>query len=368
MNKQKYDFTSLLQTFQIQGVFESASPYGTGHINDTFLAVFRKEGKLARYILQRLNHSIFKNVPALMNNIERVCSHAQARIKASGRTDCSRRCLTLVPTHENAAFHQDAEGNFWRVYLFIENATGYDIAQNEKQAYEAARAFGEFQNLLADLPGDRLYETIPNFHNTPKRFEAFEKALAENSHNRADLVRTEIDFAIKNRALALSLVKLHTDGALPERVTHNDTKLNNVLIDNQSQEAVCVIDLDTVMAGLSPYDFGDLVRSSTNPAAEDEPDLSKVYMQLPLFKALASGFVSSAGKMLTPEEIRNMGLGGQVMTFECGIRFLTDFLQGDVYFKTHRKNQNADRCRTQFKMVQSMQDQEAAIRSFLKTL
>ncbi len=365
--KPDHNLKAVAEAFYIHGDYVSATPYGSGHINDTYLLVFDQAGKSARYILQRINHDIFKDVPALMANISRVCGHVQARLHAEDRPDASRRALTLIPTRDGAAFHQDAAGLFWRVYLFVENATGYDIIESTNQAYEAARAFGVFQKLLVDLPGKRLNETIPDFHHTPKRFAAFEAALKADTHNRAALAKPEIDWLLKHRELAGALLSLHRQGLVPERITHNDTKLNNVLIDNDTQEAVCVIDLDTLMPGLALYDFGDLVRTSTSPVAEDEMDASKVTMQMPMFEALARGYLEAAGEFLTPTEIASLPLSGMVITLTIGTRFLTDFLQGDGYFKTHRENHNLERCRTQFALVDSIEAQwdamDAVVRS-----
>jgi Ser/Thr protein kinase RdoA (MazF antagonist) len=264
----------------------------------------------------------------------------------------------LIPTRDRAPFYQDSEGGYWRVYVFIEGATGYDIIENENQAYEAARAFGEFQKLLVDLAGDRLHETIPGFHDTRKRYAAFEAALSADAHNRAADAKTEIAWVLAHKHLTGGLLELHEQGLMPERITHNDTKLNNILIDDNTQEALCVIDLDTLMPGLALYDIGDLIRTSTSPVAEDEPDANKVTMQMSIFKALARGYLEAAGDFLTDTERANLPLAGMVMTFECGIRFLTDYLQGDTYFKTHRPGHNLDRCRTQFALVDSIDTQQ----------
>jgi Ser/Thr protein kinase RdoA (MazF antagonist) len=226
------------------------------------------------------------------------------------------------------------------------------------QAFQAAKAFGEFQKHLVDLPGKRLCETIPDFHNTPKRFEAFEKALNADSQNRAKSAKAEIEFAIKHKDVSSLLLSLCKEGKIPERITHNDTKLNNVLLDDKTGEAVCVIDLDTVMPGLALYDFGDLVRTSTSPAAEDEKDLGKVKMQMHMYKALVEGYMSTAKDFLTKTEIGHLAFSGKLITLEIGLRFLTDYLSGDTYFKIHRDGHNIDRCRTQFKLVSLIEEQE----------
>jgi Ser/Thr protein kinase RdoA (MazF antagonist) len=248
-------------------------------------------------------------------------------------------------------------GNFWRAFHFIEGTRTVDVVESPAQAFQVAQAFGRFQKLLADLPAPRLHDTIPDFHHTPKRFAALEKAIAADAFNRSASAKAEIDFALRHQAICSALLAAQ----LPERVTHNDTKLNNVLLDAATGEGLCVIDLDTVMPGLALYDFGDLVRSAANPAREDEHDLAKVEMEFPLFEALLRGYLSGAGNFLTTAEKSLLPIAGQVIAFELGLRFLTDFLEGDAYFKTHRAGQNLDRCRVQFKLVESMRRQEAAM-------
>jgi aminoglycoside phosphotransferase (APT) family kinase protein len=267
----------------------------------------------------------------------------------------SRRTLTLINCRaDGRPFYCDGEGNHWRAYYFIEKARSYDSVESPEQAFQAARAFGRFQQLLADLPAPRLHDTIADFHHTPRRFEALERAIAADSANRAQGAKAEIEFALQHQALTRVLLA----AALPERVTHNDTKLNNVLLDDVTGEGVCVIDLDTVMPGLALFDFGDMVRTTTSPTREDERDLSKVGMQFGMYEALVRGYLSSAGGFLTRAEKQHLAVSGKLITFEIGIRFLTDFLQGDTYFKVHREGHNLDRCRTQFKLVQSIEEQE----------
>jgi hypothetical protein len=355
-SSKEYNLREICGNFNIAGDFVSAAPYGSGHINDTFAAVFSQGGTRVRYILQRINHNVFKNPPALMDNIDRVTSHIHKKISSSG--DASRRALSLIRSGNGLSYHLDADGNCWRTYIFVENAKTYDIIETPEQAFQAAMAFGEFQKHLVDLPGKRLSETIPDFHNTPKRFEAFEKALASDALNRAKSAKAEIEFALSRKNVAELLLNLSKEGKIPERITHNDTKLNNVLLDDATGEAVCVIDLDTVMPGLALYDFGDLVRTSTSPAAEDEKDLGKVKMQMHMYRALAEGYLAAAGEFLTETEIANLAFSGKLITLEIGLRFLTDYLSGDTYFKIHREGHNLDRCRTQFKLVSSIEAQE----------
>jgi hypothetical protein len=297
----KHDVHAVAREFQILGQFLSAAPYGSGHINDTYCVSFDQNGREARYIFQRINHNIFKNPAALMDNVRRVTEHLGK--KNSGETGADRRALTLIPTRDGNSFHLDGDGNFWRAYIFILNARTYDVVESPVQAFEAARAFGRFQKMLADLPAPRLQDTIPDFHNTPARFTALERAIETDAANRAKLAKPEIEFALKHKALTVTLL----EAGLPERVTHNDTKLNNVMIDDATAEGICVIDLDTVMPGLALYDFGDMVRTATSPAKEDERDLSRVTMQFPMFEAITRGYLESASGFLTPGERKFLG-------------------------------------------------------------
>ncbi len=358
----KLNVEAAARAFAIKGEFAGAAPYGSGHINDSYCAVFHRSGARSHYILQRINHHVFKSPVTLMENIERVTAHLAAQL--SRHPDRERRVLTLIPTRSGGVMHVDAEGNFWRAYRFIHVAKTYDSVKSARQAFQAAKAFGEFQRMLADLPAPRLHDTIPDFHYTPKRFAALEQAIAADVAGRVALARPEIEFALARKSLARVLV----DSGLPERVTHNDTKINNVLLDDATGEGTCVIDLDTVMPGLAAYDFGDMVRTATCPAPEDEQDLSKVHMQFPLFEALARGYMSTAGGFLTPEEKESLAVAGKLITFEIAVRFLTDYLSGDTYFKVHREGHNLDRSRSQFQMLASLEEQEDRIRALLRSL
>ena len=345
----------LAKKFVIPGDFHFAMPYGSGHINDTYAVDVSQGGADIRYIFQRINHLVFKQPEQLMDNVMRVTEHIAHKLEDI--PDCSRRTLTIIKTLDGKPYCQDDEGNYWRVYVFVEKALSYDVIETERQAFEAARAFGEFQKDLVDLPAPRLYETIPGFHDTPKRYAMLEQAIAEDRVGRMASCRKEIDFALSRKGEAGLLLDLQQRGEIPERITHNDTKLNNVLIDNITGKGICVIDLDTVMPGLVHYDFGDMVRTSTSPAKEDETDLNKVMFQFNMFEALLRGYLDSAGEFLTATEREYLPFSGKLITLEIGVRFLTDYLQGDVYFKVHREGHNLDRCRTQFKLVQSIEDQ-----------
>ncbi len=343
------------RAFQIAGDFVTASRYGSGHINETFAATYHPAGQRARYVFQKVNHRIFRDVPALMENARRVTAHLDDKLTQEGVTDRSRRMLTIVPTRDGQPFRRTDAGDFWRVYSFIEGASTYDRIESTTQAFEAARAFGRFQALLADLPGGPLAETIPDFHHTRRRFEALQRAVAADPRGRAESARMEIDFFLALEEDAGALLALQAAGRLPWRVTHNDCKLNNVMLDDQTGEGLCVIDLDTVMPGLALYDFGDMVRTATSPVAEDERDITKVKLQLPMFEALTQGYLAGAGQTLVAEEIMNLPFSGKVITMEIGMRFLTDYLEGDTYFRVHREGHNLDRCRTQVALVKEIE-------------
>jgi hypothetical protein len=360
--KLKHDIRLLAKQLEIFGQFLGAEPYGSGHINDTYCAVFDQAGTKTRYILQRINHNIFKNPVALMDNIQRVTAHLATKV--IGERDCARRVLTLIPARNGLCYCRDEQGNYWRAYLFIENARSYDAVESPRQAFEAAKAYGHFQKLLADLPAPRLHDTIPDFHHTPKRFAALLKAIENDAVNRAALAKEEIEFALRQAPITDVLI----NADLPERVTHNDTKFNNVMLDDETGEGICVVDLDTLMPGVALYDFGDMVRTTTSPAKEDERDLAKVEMQIPMFEALVRGYLAAAGSFLTSAEKKLLVFSGKLITFEIGIRFLTDFLEGDTYFKVHREGHNLDRCRTQFKLVGSIEQQEGKMNDIIESI
>ena len=363
----KHDLATILRHFDTRADYVSGAPFGTGHINDTYRIVASQGGHKVLFTLQHVNTRIFKDGPALMSNITRISRHAVARLRAEGATDASRRALQVVPAIDGKPYHVDGAGMFWRMYVFVDGVRTYDKVEQVRHAFEAARAFGLFQRLLADLPGGRLNETIVNFHHTRSRFDTFQQAVRQDVCQRAAQVRREIDFVLAREKVCDTLVRLMASGEIPERVTHNDTKVNNVLMDIESDEGMCVIDLDTCMPGCALYDFGDMVRSATNSATEDEPDTSKVHCQREIFEALARGYLGAAD-FLTPAERANLVLGGRLMTLECGIRFLTDYLQGDTYFKIHREGQNLDRCRTQLALVKSIEDQADALQKFVDSV
>lgn len=351
----KPDFGEIVKCFSFEGKFIEAVPFGSGHINDTYAASFQRyEGKTHRYILQRINDKIFTKPDKLMDNITGVTEHLRKKIISEGG-DPDRETLNIIPSTDGKSFYKSETGEYWRGYVFIENARTYDIVENVNHFYNGGKAFGRFQKLLSDYPAYKLYETIPDFHNTQKRFDAFVKAVERDAANRAADAVKEIEFVFERMEDTFVLNNLYRDGKIPLRVTHNDTKFNNVMIDDRSGAGICVVDLDTVMPGLSLYDFGDSIRSGANPAAEDERDLSKVELDLKLFECFTHGFLDSAKDFLTNTEIEYLPFAAKIMTFECGMRFLTDYLNGDTYFKVHRTGHNMDRARTQFKMVLDME-------------
>jgi hypothetical protein len=355
-----HDIRAISALFDIRADFVHAHPHGSGHINDTYCATFDQAGQRVRYVVQRINHKVFKDPVKLMRNIDRVTRHALATLKNAGSPEAYRRTLTCIPSLEGNPCATDAQGNYWRVYPFIEGARGYDELETDEQAWQAARAFGEFQKLAATLGGERLHETIPDFHHTPRRLEALEEAVSQNRAGRVADVGAEIEFARSHAADCGRIIGLMGSGVIPERVVHNDTKLNNVLLDDATAEGVCVIDLDTTMPGSVLYDFGDMVRTATPTSREDDPDAAGIGVRLDRFESLVRGYLSSA-TFLTGSERENLAFSGKLITLEVGIRFLTDYLNGDVYFKIKRRSHNLDRCRNQFAFVRALERNMAAM-------
>ncbi|MSU49371.1 MAG: aminoglycoside phosphotransferase family protein [Opitutus sp.] len=344
------ELAEMLRHYRLAGEVVATAPLKTGHINTTHVVHTATPGGRRRYVLQLVNGNVFRNVPGLMENVARVTAHLRAKGGAA-----AARVLSVVPTSDGASCVRDAAGDWWRVYDFIEGAHTVDRVTTEDQAREAARAFGEFQALLADLPGPRLHETIPDFHHTPRRVAKLRVVLAEDALGRAAEVRAETNFALARADDADRLLALFAAGRLLERVTHNDTKINNVMLDDTTHRAVSVVDLDTVMPGLALYDFGELLRTSAGSTAEDDPDPTNMHVRLPLFRALAEGWIAS-GAAATDAERGNLAFAGKLMAYENGVRFLTDYLQGDVYFKVHHPHHNLDRCRSQFALVRSIEE------------
>ena len=361
MNRENINPSEALATF-FKDTPKSCEPYGNGHINDTFLVVADQ-----RYVLQRMNTSVFPNPVGLMENIVGVTEHIRQKTESAGG-DVARCSLTVVPTLDGDRFFQDSENGCWRLYDFVEGSVTKERVENPKDFYTCAKAFGHFQQMLADYPAEKLSEPIANFHNTPWRFGNLMKAVAADKCGRLASVLPEVEFAKAREEFCHTLEKARADGSLPLRVTHNDTKLNNILFDAATEEPLCVIDLDTVMPGYSVNDFGDSIRFGANTAAEDETDLSKVTLDLGLFELYAKGFIEGCGGSLTETEIELLPVGAMMMTLECGMRFLTDYLEGDTYFKIHRDGHNLDRARDQFALVADMERKLPRMREIIKNL
>jgi aminoglycoside phosphotransferase (APT) family kinase protein len=368
MAYQEKELQHISRQFQIYGKILHAETFKIGHINETYSASYDQGGTRVRYIHQKINKNVFKEPPAVMRNLVRVTNHIRKKLETDQVSDLTRRSLVVIPTREGQAYFHNGDGEYWRTFVFIEGVQTFEAVQTQQQAFEAGRAFGEFQHHLVDLPGERLLETIPDFHNTRKRFKALQEAVEKDHISRVKDAREEIEFALRRESIVDVILSAMQKGKIPERITHNDTKFNNVMLDTKTGQAMCVVDLDTVMPGCALYDFGDMVRTTTSPTMEDERDLSKVKMQMPLFKKLAEGYLSTAGQFLTKSEKGLIAFSGKLITFEIGLRFLTDFLSGDNYFRIHRPGHNLDRCRTQFKLVESIERQEQSMQKHVNSL
>ena len=344
----------ILDNFSLAGAYKSCEPIKDGHINKTFKIEYEVCGKTVRHLLQQVNTDVFKNPEQLMANVDCVTSYLRDKVIALGGNP-DRETLYCKPCRDGKKYCVADDGGVWRVYNFVEDSFTYNIIESPEIFYKVGAAFGNFQNMLADFPIDKLYETIPNFHNTAMRYHNLTIAAEKNTAGRARFVKDELAFAEARRDETYILVGKILTGELPVRVTHNDTKLNNIMFDTATNTPVCVVDLDTVMPGLSLYDFGDAIRFGASTAAEDEKDLDKVSMDINLYEQYVRGFLSTAGGSLCNAEIENLPLSAKMMTFECGMRFLTDYLDGDVYFATAYPEHNLDRCHTQFKLVADME-------------
>lgn len=342
-------FKNVLKNFDLNGEVQSVVRYGEGHINETYLVKTDK----TKYIMQKINDRLFKDVPALMRNIRLVTEFCRTAVEKRGG-DPDREALSLVYTLDGEAYYHDESG-YYRVYIFIDGATSHQIVTKPEHFFQSAVAFGDFANLLAKFDASQLYEPLPNFHNTTVRFANFQRSVELDTAKRVSCVQKEIEWFRAREGICGKIVSLLSSGAMPLRVTHNDTKLNNVMIDDATDKAVAVIDLDTVMPGSLCYDFGDSIRFGCNPALEDEPDLSKVVFSKELFEVYTKGYLSSMHPSITKLECENLTMGAILMTYECGMRFLADYLDGDTYFRTHRPAQNLDRARTQIKLVEDME-------------
>ncbi|HBE42379.1 MAG TPA: aminoglycoside phosphotransferase [Bacteroidales bacterium] len=360
------DIKEIFDLFATEGTYLKGEPFGSGHIHDTFRVETAEEDK-DDYILQRLNNKIFKNIPGLQHNIERVTVHLREKLSAISGSDIKRECLQLIPAKDGNSWITDKSGSYWRMYIFISNHRSYNIVDTSDKAFEGGKAIGRFQAMLADLPGDPLYETIPFFHDIEKRLETFNRIIKDNPAGRVQKVSDEIGFVMKRAEDMKIILKLGREGKIPVRITHNDTKFNNILLD-ENDKALCVIDLDTVMPGYVHYDFGDAIRTAANIAAEDEKELSKVKMDINLFEAYARGYLSETRDTLNAVEKDYLAFAPRLITYTIALRFLTDYIDGDHYFKIHHPQHNLQRARAQFRLVESMEEQYGEMRRIIDRL
>jgi Ser/Thr protein kinase RdoA (MazF antagonist) len=364
----EHDLKQVFSQFAIAGNFVRAQFLKVGHINDTYLVESLNRTSREQFIFQRINHFVFRDPERLMANFEKITRHIRTKLENIQGRNPERETLNLLYSRSDKCFYLSPEGDYWRAYRFVGNAHIINVATHPEQAFEAGRAFGCFQKLLSDMDASSLHETIPFFHHTPRRFARLKEVLGKDVCARASEARDEIAFALEREPMTAIIADALAEGRLPLRITHNDTKINNVLFDDVTGKAVCVIDLDTTMPGSSLYDFGDMVRTTTSFASEDERDLSKARLEMEMFRALADGYLSEAADFLTPEEMELLVFSGRLVTYTIGLRFLTDFLEGDVYFRVHRPGQNLDRARAQFGLVRSMEEQERDLERCVREL
>lgn len=361
-----YNLKEIFEYFAAEGTFLRGESYGSGHIHDTF-RIETAEPDKDDYILQKLNNKIFKNIPQLQNNIERVTVHLRNKLSSIPGSDVKRETLTLIPSGDGKTWITDREGNFWRMYIFISNHHSYNVVDNPDKAFEGGKAIGRFQAMLSDMPGGALFETIPSFHNIEKRLKTFSDKIKDDPAGRVRSVSEEISQVLKRAEEMKIILKLGAAGKIPLRITHNDTKFNNILLD-ENDKALCVIDLDTVMPGYIHYDFGDAIRTAANTASEDENDLSRVKMDIGLFKAYTEGYLSETVKTLNDVEIEYLAFAPRLITYTIAVRFLTDFIDGDNYFKIHHELHNLQRARAQLSLVISMEEQYEEMRRIISDL
>ena len=362
----KHDLRGLFGSFLAEASFLKAETFGSGHIHDPFLITTREKEK-DDYILQRLNSKVFKRIPELQENIERVTDHIRQKLKKIPGSDLRRECIRMIPARNGKSWIVDNDGNFWRLLVFIPDHRSYDIVDSPEKAFEGGRAVGRFQAMLADMPGPPLHETIPDFHNVEKRLEWFEDSVAFDRVKRAASVKTEIEF-FRSRAEKMTVIRrMGREGRIPLRITHNDTKFNNILLD-ENDRALCIIDLDTVMPGYVHYDFGDAIRTAANTAAEDEADLSKVRMNIDLYRSYAEGYLSETRDTLNRTEKEFLAFAPLLITFEQAVRFLTDYIDGDTYYRIHHEHHNLRRTRAQIRLVESMEEQYGEMQEIISRL
>ena len=347
------NLTEIAGQFDIQGIVSSVKPLGAGHINDSY-KVLTESPATPDYVLQRINHYIFKNVDALQNNILRVTEHIRNKLVAAGVNDVENSVLRLAPAKDGKLYYNDADGNYWRILYFIPESHSYDEGITPELALYAGRAFGDFQAMLADLPGEPLVETIPNFHNMESRLATFRQAVKDNKAGRLSKTQYMVDEMEKRADDMCKAERLHREGLLPKRINHCDTKVNNVLFDVRNQ-VLCVVDLDTVMPGYVLSDFGDFMRTGANTGKEDDPDLSRISIDMKIFEAYTKGYLEKAKSFLLPVEMENLAFGAKLLTYMQTVRFFADYLDGDLYYKIHSPEHNWQRTVAQFKLLQDME-------------
>ena len=353
---------NVIAAFEVEGKVVDCIPFGNGHINDTRLVTMDNG---VQYVAQRINKNVFKRPDLLMENYVGVTKFVRKKIEEMGG-DPLREVLNAIPAKDGKSFVIDSEGEYWRLLVYVTESMSYDQVERPEQFYDSAVSFGDFQYMLRDYPAETLHETIVNFHNTPDRFRQLMDAINADVKGRLSEVSAEVEFAKAREEFAWTLEKAHKEGRLPLRVTHNDTKLNNILFDINTGKTLCVVDLDTIMPGYSVNDFGDSIRFGATTALEDETDLSKVNFDISLYELYVKGFIEGAKGGLTEGELEMLPIGAIMMTFECGMRFLADYLNGDTYFRIHRPSHNLDRCRNQFKLVADMEANLDEMRAIVK--
>lgn len=362
-----YDFNKIIgiaEQFDLNSVITDAERFGSGHINDTFKLATGNSGEKS-YLLQRVNHDIFKDIPSLMNNIHLVTTHLKNQFRANGISDIDKHTLTIISTKNNKLYYQDEEGSYWRLFILLADTKSYDIVETAKQAYSGGLAFGQFQKQLSDLDATQLVEILPNFHNIDFRIQNLKEAISTNKANRVENVQDLLHYIFERESKMRRILDLADNGELPLRITHNDTKFNNVLLD-QNDNVQCVIDLDTVMPGYIAYDFGDAIRTIINSAAEDEKNLEKIVLNIPLFKAYAEGYLSEAKEFLTDKEIESLMYGVLLLPYMQAVRFLTDYIDGDTYYKVYYPDHNLIRAKAQFKLVDELEKHEEELKNILE--
>jgi len=360
----KDNIKSIIDHFHICGTYNDGKSYGSGHINETFL-IKTKEAECDDYILQKVNHHVFQNVVGLMQNMERVTVHIRNKLTQNPDADIKREVITIIPAKDGKLFYKDENGDYWRVLLFIDGGHSYDIVDSPQKAYTGGRAFGNFQKLLSDFPPPPLMETIPNLHNIEMRLQTFFQTIKDDPQGRVKEVREEITYVEERKEEMKTIYNLGKEGKIPLRITHNDTKFNNILFDD-NDNVLCILDLDTVMPGYIHFDFGDAIRSGANTGAEDDKDLSRVSLDIDLFEAYAKGFLEETRHFLNRHEIDHLAFSAKLFAFSQSLRFLTDYIAGDTYYKIHYPKHNLQRTKAQFALLFSMEKQYGKMQEIIK--